>query len=94
MKKKIVDWFNSLPLHQKNKVIRYGIIGVVAILIAVIFFSSMTKKAEQKQQQKKESGQKEIQIDQNLLDKAAYLETSKEMQDLKDRLTKIEKGGG
>ncbi len=94
MKKKIVDWFNGLPLQQKNKVIRYGIIGVVALLIAVIFFSSMTKKAEQKQQQKKESGQKEIQIDQNLLDKAAYLETNKEMQDLKDRLTKIEKGGG
>ncbi|MEN6317925.1 MAG: TraB/VirB10 family protein [Syntrophaceae bacterium] len=90
--KKIIEWFNNLSLHQKNKATKLGIIGVCLILIAVMFFSMMAKKgAEQQSQQKRDTGQKEIQIDKNILDKTAYLESSKEIQKIKEDNDQLKK---
>ncbi|MGO9139703.1 MAG: TraB/VirB10 family protein [Syntrophales bacterium] len=90
--KRITEWFNSLSLHQKNKATKLAIVGVCLVLIAVMFFSMMAKKgAEQQAQQKKATGQKEIQIDKNILDKTAYLESSKEMQKIKEDNDQLKK---
>ena len=90
--KKITEWFNSLSLHQKNKATKLAIVGVCLVLIAIMFFSMMAKKgAEQQAHQKKDTGQKEIQIDKNILDKTAYLESSKDMQKIKEDHDQLKK---
>jgi conjugal transfer pilus assembly protein TraB len=88
---KIAEWFKGLSLHQKSKFVKLAILGACLIMIVIVFSYMMSKKSAQIEKNQKPAGAKEIQIDKNLLDKTAYLESSKEIQKIKDANEQIKK---